>query len=187
MSSPAPLSVSSVADVGVHSVLIWQDSPTGPVVIGVHPILQDFQVSIEQTDKHSSNGSTTPKTSKSFLPRHVQPLANVQHLLQNSSLASQLPLHLLPLPPVNPSQHPSHSSVTLSPPQQPTLSPISNASTKSPNQTISPLPRKLMTGAKPTYQGARHLRVVKRDSRDGQEGSINISRVFRMLILVGNL
>lgn len=36
---------------------------TGPVVVGVLPILSDFEVSISQTDKLSSNGSSTPKTS----------------------------------------------------------------------------------------------------------------------------
>ncbi|GAA5965983.1 hypothetical protein JCM3765_004142 [Sporobolomyces pararoseus] len=45
----------------IASVLVWQDV-TGPVVVGVLPILSDFEVSISQTDKLSSNGSSTPKT-----------------------------------------------------------------------------------------------------------------------------
>lgn len=43
------------------SVLVWQDV-TGPVIVGVLPILADFEVSIAQSDKVSSNGSSTPKT-----------------------------------------------------------------------------------------------------------------------------
>ncbi|GAA5913466.1 uncharacterized protein JCM6883_004396 [Sporobolomyces salmoneus] len=45
----------------IASVLVWQDV-TGPVVVGVVPILADFDISISQTDKLSTNGSSTPKT-----------------------------------------------------------------------------------------------------------------------------
>ncbi|GAA6010535.1 hypothetical protein JCM11491_006985 [Sporobolomyces phaffii] len=43
------------------AVLVWQDV-AGPVVVGVLPILSDFEVSVSQTDKLSTNGSSTPKT-----------------------------------------------------------------------------------------------------------------------------
>ncbi|GAA6062981.1 hypothetical protein JCM10212_005804 [Sporobolomyces blumeae] len=40
------------------AVLVWHDS----VVVGVLPILADFGLAIEQTDKLAPNGSTTPRT-----------------------------------------------------------------------------------------------------------------------------